>query len=291
MKPGTIAACFAVLATCSVAAAESGPAAALRSRYAALSDQVRDNPLEQGLYLESTESPRALRGDIYAIVDYPFAMVSKAFTDSASWCDALLLHLNVKYCRPEQREAGTVLSVAIGKKTEEPLRDTHRVEFAYRIAVAEPGYSELTLDAREGPLDTQNYHISLQLMRLDDQRTLLQVRYSYQYGLTARLAMGAYLATRGSGKVGFSRIVGASGLPSGFIGGIRGALERNTMRYFLSIDAFLGALEVPLLKRFDASTERWFAASERYARQRHEVEHDDYISMKRSEYRRQNMLP
>ncbi|MEQ1579554.1 MAG: hypothetical protein ABL964_03090 [Steroidobacteraceae bacterium] len=292
MKALCIAAGIVALANCSVSAAsDSGPAVALRGRFTALSEQLRDSPLQQGLYLESTESPRALRGDVYAVVDYPFATVSEAFTESASWCDALLLHLNVKYCRPEQRDAGTVLSVAIGKKTEEPLADAYRVDFAYRVTVAEPGYTEVTLEARKGPLNTENYRISLQLISVGEQRTFLHVGYSYDYGLAARLAMGAYLATSGSGKVGFTKVAGANGRPPVFIGGMRGALERNTMRYYLSIDAFLGALEVTSPKRFAASSERWFAASERYARQLHEVEHDDYITMKRSEYVRQNTLP
>lgn len=292
MKAVLIAGGVVALASCPLAAAQNaGAASALRGRYAALTDQLRDSPLQQGLYLESTENAGALRGDIYAVVDYPFATVSEAFTESASWCDALLLHLNVKYCRPEQRDAGTVLSVAVGRKIEEPLEDTYRVDFAYRVAATEPGYTEVTLDAGKGPLNTENYRISLQLMDLGGQRTFLHVRYSYDYGITARLAMGAYLATSGSGKVGFTKVAGVNGKPPAFIGGIRGALERNTMRYYLSIDAFLGALEVTSLKRFDASTERWFAASERYAHQLHEVEHDDYITMKRSEYVRQNMLP
>lgn len=292
MKAVLMAVGIVALASCPVAPAQdSGPASALRGRYAALTDQLRDSSLQQGLHLESTESEGALRGDIYAVVDYPFATVSEAFAASASWCDALLLHLNVKYCRPEQRDAGTVLSVAVGRKTEEPLEDTYRVDFAYSVVVAGPGYAEVTLDADKGPLNTQNYRISLQLMDLGGQRTFLHVRYSYDYGLTARFAMGAYLATTGSGKVGFTKVAGVNGKPPVFIGGIRGALERNTMRYYLSIDAFLGALEVTALKRFDASIERWFAASERYARQLHEVEHDDYITMKRSEYARQNALP
>ncbi len=68
---------------------------------------------------------------------------------------------------------------------------------------------------------------------------------------------------------------------------MRGALERNTMRYYLAIDAYLGALAVPPPERFEQSLERWFAATERYALQLHEVDHDAYVAMERSEYLRQ----
>ena len=103
--------------------------------------------------------------------------------------------------------------------------------------------------------------------------------------------MGAYLGTIGSGKSGFTKAVSEQGGPPRLVGGIRGALERNTMRYYLALDAYLGALATPADRDFEESIERWFAATERYALQLHEVEHDDYIAMKRSEYLRQQTLP
>ena len=62
------------------------------------------------------------------------------------------------------------------------------------------------------------------------------------------------------------------------------------MRYYLAFDAHLGALATPVPQRFETSLERWFAATERYSLQLHEVEHDDYVKMKRSEYLRQQAL-
>jgi len=57
--------------------------------------------------------------------------------------------------------------------------------------------------------------------------------------------MKMYLATTGSGKVGFTMIGDPSGLRPEFIGGVRGAIERNTMRHYLAIDAYLGAPATP----------------------------------------------
>jgi hypothetical protein len=71
--------------------------------------------------------------------------------------------------------------------------------------------------------------------------------------------------------------------------GIRGALERNTLRYYLAFDAYLHSLDSPAPQRFEASIEHWFAHTERFARQLREVTHDDYISMKRIQYLRQQM--
>src|SRR3546814_16967541 len=59
---------------------------------------------------------------------------------------------------------------------------------------------------------------------------------SYGYGVAGRMAMQAYLATAGSAKVGFT-VTGKDGHGQPIhIGGMRGAIERNAMRYYLAID-------------------------------------------------------
>ena len=80
------------------------------------------------------------------------------------------------------------------------------------------------------------------------------------------------------------------GDPSRLVRGVRGALERNTMRYYLALDAYLHALDSPAEQRFEQSLERWFTDTERFARQLREVQHDDYISMKRGQYLRQQVV-
>ena len=71
---------------------------------------------------------------------------------------------------------------------------------------------------------------------------------------------------------------------------MRGALERNTMRYYLAFDAYLHALDSPAPQRFEQSLERWFADTERFARQLREVKHESYIAMKRAQYVRQQTV-
>ncbi len=57
--------------------------------------------------------------------------------------------------------------------------------------------------------------------------------------------MQAYLGTIGSGKVGLT-LMGkqADGRPL-YIDGMRGLVERNTMRYCLAFESFLGASSAP----------------------------------------------
>ena len=272
------------------AAPSASPAALLRARHAALRGQLEHSPFQQPLYLESVESSRTLQGDIYAVVNYPLATITRTFARQSQWCDALILHLNVKYCHAAMRDQRPVLRVAIGLKTEQALSDAFWVEFSYVVSAPTDEYMAVNLEASKGPLGSSNYRIALEAAALDAGRSFLHLRFSYSYGLLARLAMQAYLATSGSGKAGFTVIgTGPDRWPR-YVGGVRAALERNTMRYYLAIDASLGAQGAPAPQRFERSLDQWFSATERYARQLHEVDRSSYLAMKRREYQRQQTL-
>ncbi|MFC0400316.1 hypothetical protein [Paraburkholderia rhizosphaerae] len=263
-------------------------AAALRARYQSLAPQLANNPFHRPLYLDSTEAPDSLKGSIYAVIDYPFATVNSALNDPtkgpANWCDVLILHLNTKYCHVSTgSDGGSTLNVNLGKKTEENLSSTFRVAFNYRPDVTRPDYFRVDLSADKGPMSTRDYHIMLEAVAIDSARTFIHLTYSYGYGTAGRLAMKTYLATIGSDKVGFSRSAGNGD----YVGGVRGLVERNTMRYYLAIDAYLASLSAPAGQQLDARLNHWFDATEQYPRQLHEVEKDDYIQMKHHEYERQ----
>ncbi|NPT53878.1 hypothetical protein GNZ13_04465, partial [Paraburkholderia sp. 5N] len=68
---------------------------------------------------------------------------------------------------------------------------------------------------------------------------------------------------------------------------VRGLVERNTMRYYLAIDAYLGALSSTPDKRLEQRLTTWFDATEQYPRQLHEVDRQAYMQMKYKEYERQ----
>ena len=58
------------------------------------------------------------------------------------------------------------------------------------------------------------------------------------------------------------------------------------MRYYLGIEAFVDSLAVPPEMRVEKRLHEWFAATEHYPRQLHEMELDEYVAMKRREYAR-----
>ncbi|WP_409077046.1 hypothetical protein [Paraburkholderia sp. FT54] len=269
-------------------------AASLRDKYQSLTQQLAHNQFQRPLYLESQELPSALKGDIYGVINYPFATVNGTLNDPTqgpvNWCDVLILHLNTKYCHASTSASGTVLAVNIGKKTEESLSSSYRVQFNYRPAASSPDYLRVELSAATGPLSTKDYRIVLEAIPVGDNRTFIHLTYAYGYGMAGRLAMKTYLSTIGSDKVGFSSTPDPSTGETQYIGGVRGLVERNTMRYYLAIDAYLGALSSPSNARLEKRLTDWFDATEEYPRQLHEVSRVDYMQMKHHEYQRQQTV-
>ena len=272
-------------------AANAQDAAALRARQTALREALASSLFQRPLVLESAQSDGSLKGDVYAVITQPYSVVGPALQASEHWCDVLIVHLNVKQCRTLGSGAQTTVNLVVGRKFDQPVEDGYQVVFAYRVAAHEPDYLQVRLDAEAGPLGTKNYRIVFEAVPLDSTRSFVHMSYSYGYGMAARLAMEGYLATLGRDKVGFS-VVGRK--PDGsadYVGSVRGLVERNTMRYYLAIEAYLGALALPAAQQADKRMSDWYAATERHARQLHEMERDEYLTMKRKEVARQQAGP
>lgn len=278
---------FACIFTGAWARTEPALAPALLEQHTRLQPQLQRNVFGRPLVLQSSESAGGLSGDIYAVVAHPFATVSTAMRSPGNWCELLILHINTKYCRAVAGPKGVALRVNIGKKTPQPLADAPRVEFAYTETTVAPTYFAITLKAKDGPLGTSNYRIHLEAVELPGKQSFLHFTYAYDVGLVGRLAMQTYLATLGAGKVGFTLVsTGADGKPV-YVAGVRGVVERNTMRYYLAIDSFLASLSEPPAAQREHRLNSWFDAVERYPRQLHEVERSEYLEMKRAELARQ----
>ena len=267
--------------------AQAQDGAALKARHTELQERLANNQFGRPLYIESAQTSGDLKGDIYSVVDHPFSEVQQALPLADHWCDILILHLNVKGCRSSGPEHARRLSLAVGRKYDQPPEDAYKLEFMHRVAMTTADYLQVQLSAEEGPLGTRDYRIQLEAVPLDARRSFLHMSYSYGYGMAARMAMQAYLATIGRDKVGFSaQGHKADGKPA-YIGGVLGLVERNTMRYYLAIDSYLNAYPLPPGEQVEKRILAWYTATERYATQLHEMDQTAYIDMKRNEIRRQ----
>jgi len=275
---------LALLVAAAAPQAEAQDAASMQSHRLALQAQLADNAFRRPLFIESTQTSGSLKGDVYAVVAHPYSVVGAALQGMDHWCDILMLHLNVKDCEAHGSGAASRLTLAIGRRFDQSARDAYQLDFAYRLAASSPAYLEVLLDADSGPLGTSDYRITLEAAPIDAASSFVHMSYSYAYGIAARLAMEGYLATIGRDKVGFS-VVGRNADGNAlYIGDVRGVVERNTMRYFLAIEAYLGAYSLPSGAQPEKRIRDWFASIELYPRQLHELERDEYLSMKRAQF-------
>lgn len=233
------------------------------------------------------QDARAVQGRVGAVVERPLHEVAASLSSAEDWCDVLLLHLNVKYCRAAGgADAG--LSVALGRKTFQSLEDVHWLAFDLRVHRADKDGFDVELVADKGPFDTSAYRIRLHAVPISTDCSILEFDYSFRYGLPGKLAMTAFLATSGQGKVGFTTVARAHG-ESQYVTGVQGAVERNVMRYFLAITAHLLARDFPPGDRAERRFGLWFDATEHHARQLREMDRTDYLAMKRRELARQRL--
>lgn len=260
-------------------AAQAQDAAALHAKFDSLQDKLAHNAYGRPLVLQSTQTSERLEGEVYARVDQPYPAVRKSLQGTDHWCGILILHLNVKMCHAQP----TGLDMALGRKYDQPVDDAYKLHFDYNLASDSPDYLRAELTSGDGPLGTKDYRIAVEAAPLDAAHTMLHMNYAYGFGFTARVAMDTYLATAGASKVGFS-VSGkdGDGQPK-YVGGVRGLVERNTMRYYLAIDDYVAA---PAPSQLEQRLNTWFDATERYPRQLHEVEKNDYLVMKREEAKR-----
>ncbi len=291
----TFCASLAVLTGAGVVLAQpsvgDGGAQALQAKYAVLAPQLMKNEFDRPLVIESTESDKSVSGNAYAVINYPFATVASSFRDADNWCEVLILHLNTKYCRAEGDSARSMLAVAVGKKHPQEIREAYNLNFDFRPGLSTPEYMAVQMNADKGPVGTHNYRIHLRVVPIAGGKTFMHLQYSYGYGLAGRMAMQGYLATMGSGKLGFTQIQGQTGGPKAPVEGMRGAVERNTMRYYLAIDAYLASLASAVPDQLEKRLQHWFDATERYPRQLREIDRSAYLTMKRGEHRRQHTGP
>ena len=264
---------------------EAQDAQMLRARHAALRAELADNPFGRPLHVESSETSGEQRGAIYAVIEQPFKRVVTGLRHAAQWCEVLILQANVKNCEASNR-AAEALAIFVARKPADSPGQAYRVAFGYEALAADADYLHVALDAPEGPLGTNDYRIRLEATPLDASRTFVHLAYSYTLRASARLGMNMYLATSGRDKVGFSI---ASRTPDGkpvHVGGVRGVVERNTMRYYLALEAYLSTLDAPAAERVDNRLRAFHAGLERYPKQLHELELAEYLEIKRRDVAR-----
>lgn len=267
-------------------AAASAPA---RLHQAALTQLERATGLP--VLVESDRRGSVYSGSLHAILDYPYAQVAETLRVARNWCEIAPLHLNIKACTLEPQAAGRArLTFYSGRKHYQAPDQEHALAFRYEINAARPEHFEVSLVPDRAPQQLGAEPIVFQAMPLAAGRTLLHVRFTQRSTLWTRMAAQGYFATLGNGKVGFS-VTGTdrNGRPV-YVDGVEGAIERNAVRYYLALQAFLATQGAAAADRFQQRLNRWFDLTEQYRPQLHEMDKDAYLDHKRREREQQLRL-
>jgi hypothetical protein len=234
------------------------------------------------LQVRSTEEDGLLGAEVNGMIEYPFSRVKEALTAPAAWCDFIPLVFNVKSCIHSVRNDRTLLTLFIGRKFFEPPEDALQLEYVFRILKQEEDQLRVLLIASEGPHGTRAYRIEVEAHADADGRTFIRLNSSFRPSLRSKFATGIYLSTTGSDKIGFS-VVGKEGGKLLYVGGTKGIVERNAMRYYMALKAYLDTLHVPEENRLDARLNAWFDLTQEHPRQLYEMSKREYLSTKRKE--------
>ncbi|MDQ7788242.1 MAG: hypothetical protein RDU01_11625 [Thermodesulfovibrionales bacterium] len=252
--------------------------------------KLETNSLGLPLFLESFERDDRVQVDVYGTFDYPFSSVVNMLKVPANWCDIVSLHPNVKACTYRERPGDWLLTFYVGRKFYQPPEDTRKVIYHYRNVDQQQGYLDIILSADAGPFGTKDHRMMFEALPLDGGRTFVHVSYAYTDSIALRLAGKAYFAILGRGKVGFT-VTGTdrNGKPV-YIGGPRGAIERNAVRYYFAIQSFMNTLRYPEKILFSMRTSEWYDLTARYRKQFFDLDKKDYLTFKTKEHKNQMIL-
>ena len=264
--------------------------ALLREVYDRSQAKLANNSFGLPLFLESFSEDGRADVDVYGVFDAPFAGVVDALRVPANWCDIAALHPNVKACTYQGEADAWLLTFYLGRKFYQPPEDTRQVIYHFRNAARRQGYLDIVLAANAGPFGTKDHRIRFEALPLAEGKTFVHISYGYRDTLALRLATEGYFSTLGSGKVGFT-VTGTDrkGEPV-YIGGSRGAVERNAVRYYFAIQAFMNSLHSPAASRFGKRIDVWYELTNRFRRQLFELDKKDYLAFKINEHENQLTL-
>lgn len=261
-------------------------AAALQAKRIELQAQLRANAFGEPLHLSSRESDNSVEGDVHAELGHPVTELSATFKSAAKICELLFLHLNVRGCQPGGTANRQTLTLSVGPKRTTASGQLYHITYALRVEAADVNYFRATLSAAKGPLSTRDYRIVFEAMPIGTDRSFIHLGYAYRYGAMAKMAMRLYLSTAGRSKIGFTVVgQGPDGRPI-HVGGERGSLERNVMRYYLALRAYSSVDTGSQQDLMERRLRKWFALTERYPAQLHEMNLAEYLHEKRTDLAR-----
>lgn len=255
----------------------------LRETYNEIENTLFDNKYDAPIHIESEKLKNMMYGDVYGIIYQPYKTVSKNLSSHINWCKIMPQHLNIKACTYQYVDKQCRLTFYSGRKLYEKADDVYRLKYQFKVTTLNDDYFNATLNSEEGPLDTTDYIINIEAIPLSDSATFIHLSYEYSFGIWTRIAMTTYFTTIGRNKVGFTIVGEDKNQKPIYIKGIRGVIERNSMRYYYAIKSYLDTKNIPIETRFIKKISSWFDLTQRHHTQLYEMDKNDYLEYKKME--------
>ncbi len=255
--------------------------------YQELQEAARRGPFGFPLQVRSEERGNQVIAEALGIMDHPLQAFREAVTEPAPWCEFIPLNLNIKACTVQWDGKEPLLTLYIGGKGYLAPESASPQPYRFAVRARQAKYVSVSLSALQGLMGTKAHQLEFEAASVA-KKTVVALRSSYEQSAASKLATAIYLATVGRDKVGFSRDrIGPDG-QANFVKGAQGMIERNLMRYYLILKAFLDTQKLPDDRRFEALIGEAYDLMEHYPAQLHEMERAEYLDVKRRE--RQNQI-
>lgn len=260
----------------------------LLSVYAAAKPVLDDPDHENPFYLTSNVKKSRQAGEAAVYFEQPFQEIAESLVDAGSWCNILILHLNIKACTYRPKENGDdSLTVYLGRKFYQDPDDAFVMTYDFETDRQENYFSAL-ITAEDGPLGTSDYRIQLEVTDIDG-RTFGRFQVSQKHSWISSRAAKLYLSTVGRDKLGIT-IVGTDddGNPV-YSTGERAVAERNLLRYYFAFTAFFQNSDSEDVEDFKQRLNYWYDQTEQY-KQLYELDRKQYLADKGKEFKNQLAL-
>lgn len=270
-------------ATNTPAPSETPSSPLLIAKYQQLKNELEQSAFGSPILLNSETGSTYARGEVYALLESPFAALDETLSQPAQWCELAILHMNTKGCTYREHQ----VQLFVGPKRYQTPKQAYALQYQFEQLTNNGHHLHIKLTAPKGPFGTSNYFISLEAIPIDAQHSFIHFQYRYQFGFFANLAIKTYLSTLGRKKVGFT-ITGTDdkGEPI-YIRGPQGIIERNVMRYIFAIQSVLESRKSPVEYRNTTQLVRWYALIQEHPRQLLELTREEYLSNKQREHSNQ----
>ena len=230
-------------------------------------------------YLENASSKRRKSGSAAMYFPQNFAQMVASLSGLSSWCELLPLHLNVKTCLFDIQNSELV--VFLGRKFYQPPEDAYKLVYKFKT-IKEDNYFAVMMSAKKGPLKTSDLHFNFEILNINE-KSFARIHLSNRQSWLSAVVANIYLSTVGETKPGIT-ITGYhdDGSPT-FTSGETASFERNILRYYFAISAFLqNTNKAEASERHISQLNAWYRQTETFT-QLYEMNKQAYVSAKLKE--------